>query len=308
MLQLKNILFAQDFSAGSDQALPYALDLADRTGATLHLVYADVLHGQPFDAGKERPEQREQIRERLEKHATDLPEHRVVREVVRDVAVAPALLRYAEEHAVDLVVMGTHGRRGIERVVIGSVAEEVVRKAACPVLTVRQRKTPPGDGRVTSILVPIDFSSHSREALRYARALATSYGARLTLLHVVEETLHPAFYGPALRSIYDVIPDIEDKATAQLERLYGETAGADVEARFVARPGRAARAVTRYAEEEGHDLIVMATHGRTGVEHFLIGSVAEKVVRRAPCPVFTVQSFGKSLLSTPPAAAEAEGG
>ena len=306
MLQLKNILFAQDFSSGSDQALPYALDLADRTGAALHLVYADVLHGEPFDAGKESPAQREQIRELLEKNAADMPEQRVVRKVLRDVAVPRALLRYAEEQAVDLIVMGTHGRRGIERVVAGSVAEEVVRHAACPVLTVRRQKTAPPDRRVTSILVPIDFSSHSQEALRYARELATAYEASLTLLHVVEETLHPAFYGPALQSIYDVVPDIEDQARAQLERVYGETAGTDVEAQFVARPGRAARAITSYAEEEGHDLIVMATHGRTGVEHFLIGSVAEKVVRRAPCPVFTVKSFGKSLLSTSSAAAQAE--
>src|SRR5690606_8769829 len=249
----------------------------------------------------------EQIREHLEKHPAGVPEHRVVREVVRGMAVAPALLRYAEEHDVDLVVMGTHGRRGIERAVIGSVAEEVVRHAACPVLTVRQRKEPPGEGRVTSVLVPVDFSSHSREALRYARELAASYEAGLTLLHVVEETLHPAFYGPALRSIYDAIPDIEDQAVPELERFFGETEGADVAARFVARPGRAASAIADHAEEEGHDLIVMATHGRTGVERFLMGSVAEKVVRRAPCPVFTVKSFGKSLLPPPSTTARTEG-
>ncbi len=308
MLNVRNILFAHDFSPGSNQALPYALDLAGRTGATLHLLYAEVLHGRPIDPDMDPPSQREKIRTHLKKHAGDLPEQRVVREVVRDVAVAPALLRYAEEHDVDLIVMGTHGRRGVQRILIGSVAEEVVRRAACPVLTVRRQKTPPDAERIASILAPVDFSTHAREALRYARELAAFYEAPLTLLHVVEETLHPAFYGPRIGSVYDVHPDIEDRAIARLEGFYREAEGPDVETYFAARPGRAPRAISRYAEEEGHDLIVMATHGRTGLEHFLMGSVAEKVVRNAPCPVFTVKSFGKSLTAENPGAAQAAEG
>lgn len=216
---------------------------------------------------------------------------------MRDVAVAPALLNYADEHEIDLIVMGTHGRRGVRRLFIGSAAEEVVRRADCPVITVREQKEPDDIGHPTSLLVPVDFSTHSREALQYARVVADSYGSHLTLLHIVEETLHPAFYGPGLGSVYDAKPDIKDRAVEQLKKFYQKTQGPDVDAHFTARPGRAARAIVKYAEEEAHDLIVMATHGRTGFEHFTMGSVAEKVVRRAPCPVFTVKSFGKSLLA-----------
>ena len=300
MLNLENILFAHDFSPGSHQALSYALDLAGRTGATLHLVYAEVLHGSPFDPERELPSEREKIRTHLQKHAGDLPADRVLREVVRGVSVVPALLDYAREQGVDLVVMGTHGRRGVQRMLIGSVAEEVVRRADCPVLTVRQQKTPHDADRVTSILAPIDFSVHAREALRYARELAAFYEASLTLLHVIEDTLHPAFYGPGVGSIYDAHPDIEEKAAERLEDFYRKVNGPDVETRFAAQPGRAPRAIAQRADEDSHDLIVMATHGRTGLDHFLMGSVTEKVVRHAPCPVFTVKSFGKSLIAIRP--------
>ncbi len=297
MLNVKNILFAHDSSPRSHQALSYAIDLANHTDAKLHLVYAEVLHAPPFDPKREPSSEREKIRKYLQKHAGDLPENRVVREVVRDIAVAPALLSYAEEHDIDLIVMGTHGRRGVRQILIGSVAEEVVRRASCPVLTVRRQKEPRDAMNISSLLAPVDFSSHSREALQYARELAAFYSAGLTLLHVVEETLHPAFYGPGVGSVYDVKPNIEEQAIKRLKYFYGKTKGQDVEVSFIAQPGRAQRAISHYAEESGHDLIVMATHGRTGFEHFTMGSVAERVVRRAPCPVFTVKSFGKSLLS-----------
>lgn len=299
MLNIKNILVPHDFSPGSHQALSYALNLANRTDATLHLVYAEVLHGSAYDPQKESPSEREEIHKHLLKHATDLPEHRIIRKVVRDLAVGPALLNYAEEYDIDLIVMGTHGRRGVQRLFIGSAAEEVVRRANCPVVTVREQKEPGDTAHPTSLLVPVDFSAHSREALQYARVVAGSYGSELTLLHVVEETLHPAFYGPGIGSVYDVKPDIEDRAVEQLKKFYPKTQGPDVDVHFAARPGHAARTIVKYAEEEAHDLIVMATHGRTGFEHFTMGSVAEKVVRRAPCPVFTVKSFGKSLLGNP---------
>lgn len=296
MLNIKNILVPYDFSPGSSQALSYALNLVDRNDANLHMVYAEVLHGQPFDSEKELPSDRKKIQTHLQKNAADLPEHRLVCEVVHGVAVAPALLDYAEENDIDIIVMGTHGRRGVQRMFIGSVAEEMVRLATCPVLTIRQQKTQPEAQPISSILAPVDFSEHSREALHYARVLANSYGAG-TLHHVVEEILNPAFYGRGAHSGYELSPDIEDRAIKHLEHFYQNTQGPDVDVHFVALPGSAIPSIVHQAEDEGHDLIVMATHGRTGFEHFTMGSVAEKVVRRAPCPVFTVKSFGKSLLA-----------
>ena len=327
MLHVKNILVARDFSGAAQGATRYALDLAARTDATLHTLFAEVLRGDPFAPSEEPASSVDKIRERLrqigDEHtrgAYDPASVRLVHAVERDIAAAPAILRYADEHDIDLIVLGTHGRRGLRRMALGSVAEEVVRQASCPVLTVGRRaggEEADGDpaggmakdpAHLQHLLVPIDFSTHSQEALRYAKALAALYEeAHLDLFHVIEETLHPAFYGPALRSIYDAQPDIEEKAVEELKKLYRTTDGPDGSAGFRAGPGRAPQVLATYAAHEGVDLIVMATHGRTGLERFSLGSVAEKVVRLAPCPVFTVKSFGKSLLrpEEAPSAAQA---
>ncbi len=312
MLQIKNILFARDFSPCSDQAIPYALDLAVRTGATLHTLYAEVLHGDPFNPPAEPATSKDKIRARLKAFAGkealkregyDPESVRFRHAVVRGIAAAPALLGYAGENDIDVIVMGTHGRRGARHLLLGSVAEEVVRLASCPVLTVRKQDTPPVEReRIRTLLMPVDFSEHVQSALRYAKELASLFEARLTLLHVVEEPLHPAFYfGAGISSIYDVDPNIEARAVEEMKKLYQETEGPGGEVRFEARPGRAAHEIAAYAEGEGIGLIVMPTHGRTGLAHLTMGSVAEKVVRLAACPVLTLKSFGK-----PPARA-AEG-
>ena len=313
MLQIQSILLPRDFSSASDQALRHALDLARDTGATLHLLYASVLHEDPFAAVAEKtgsPD--EKIKERLSKDPEGRPLTNLVdglkveTAVERDIAAAPAILSYADDHDIDTIVMGTHGRRGVRRMLLGSVAEEVVRRASCPVLTVRgmDGEDTADDLSVRSILVPIDFSIHSREALRNARELAAHYGARLDLLHVVEERLPPAFYVGGVGSIYDVEPDIEEKARKKMKSFYLETGGPDVsEIAYHAEPGQPAKHITEFAGEEGADMIVMSTHGLTGMEHFFMGSVAEKVVRRAPVPVFTIKAFGKTLLRPEAAAA-----
>lgn len=305
MLHVNNILLPRDFSDGADQAVPYALDLAGHTGARLHVLFAQVLHDmERHDEELEASEHElgERLRRSVEEHGRGHPEpDQIVHTVERDVTAAPAILRYAEEHDIDLIVMGTHGRQGAKRLALGSVAEDVVRHAPCPVFTVREQETAPA---VNRIVAPIDFSEHSREALRNAKALAQHYGARIDLVHIVEETLHPAFYGPAMQSIYDAQPDIEERAVERLKTFYRETEGPDSEVTFHAGPGRAPEALAEYARERAADLIVMATHGRTGLERMRLGSVTEKLMRRAPCPVFTVKSFGKSIIGAEKQAAE----
>lgn len=306
MLQLNQILFARDFSSVSDQALRYAVGLAQKTGASLHLLYAEVLHEDPFgpvDPGAPgAPE--DQIRKRLRQDVdgallTDkYPALKVQEGVERDIAAAPAILNYAADHDIDLIVMGTHGRRGVRRLLLGSVAEEVVRRADRPVLTVRQPEAEAtAPLAVERILVPIDFSDYSKEALRYACEVAGLFESKIDLLHVVEESLPPAFYVGGVGSIYDVEPDIENKVRERLRALYEEVApSGSVEAEVHAMPGKAAREISQFVEENGSDLVVMSTHGQTGLEHFLLGSVAEKVVRHVTAPVFTVKAFGKSLI------------
>ena len=309
MLDLQNILFARDFSPSSEAALPMALELAGRTGAKLHVLYAEVLRGDPFNPAAHPAPASDKLRERLKKLAGapaspgfDPGSVAVEHAVVRGVAAAPALLEYAEAHAIDLIVMGTHGRRGARRTLLGSVAEETVRFASCPVLTVRQKASGAGTASpgVASILVPVDFSEHAREALRHAKALGALFGARLDLLHVIEAVPASFFYVPVAEIGRDDEPETEldQKALARLRWWYEEADGPATDARFVVRYGNAPQEILQHAEEAGSDLVVIATHGLTGLERFFMGSVAEKVVRRAPCPVFTLKSFGKSIVRT----------
>lgn len=292
MLTIKRILVPRDFSACSEYALMQGLDLAQRHGAELHVLYAEVLYA---DASSLRHTPTAALKDRLaEGLGDDVPVHRAV---VREVAAAPAIVSYAAANDVDLIVMGTHGRRGVQRLLLGSTAEEVVRTAPCPVLTVRGTE---GDAMpFGSILVPVDFSEHARIALRHARVLAATLGARLDLLHVVEDQLHPAFYSFTVHSLYDLRPDIDERAQEELVAFFEATDGPEVDAAFHVRRGHAAREIVAFAGEARDRLIVMTTHGLRGLDHFLMGSVAERVVRRAPCPVLTLKSFGTALLGEP---------
>lgn len=301
MLNLHNILLATDFSSGAAARFAFAHDLARRTGATLHVLYAFVLHEETYERPAARPETEAEALTTLKKLGEDAigdASASVQYAVDRNVAAGPAIVDHARAHDIDLIIVGTHGRRGVRRLILGSVAEEVLRMAPCPVLTIRPNKDDPNAPiePPKSILVPLDFSRHSAAALCYAKELGSLYDAKLNLLHVVEETLHPAFYGIAMQSIYDIEPDIEEKAVAQMRRMFEAAPGPVVEATFEARPGRSGREIVRFAEEHGSGMIVMATHGLTGLEHFLVGSTTERVIRRAQTPVFTVKSFDKSLV------------
>lgn len=315
MLQIANILVAHDFSPFSDRALCYAVDLARQTGSALHLVHAQVFLDDPL--GSARPDRsarhENRIRERLlrDVDGTSLPEKypriEMYVHAARDMAAAPVILNYAAEHDIDLIVMGTRGRRGVQRALLGSVAEEVVRRADRPVLTVHtegedvQAVMPP----IERILVPVDFSDHAREALRHAHAVAALYDAGLDLLHVTEPHLHPAFYGDGLDATYDLAK--ERKAEEELHAFFEKvTPPVDPDGNPLSRSameahvaaGRPAAEIIRFAEERGNDLVVMSTHGLTGLKRFVMGSVAEKVVRHVSVPVFTVKAFGKPLVES----------
>jgi nucleotide-binding universal stress UspA family protein len=305
MLRFNRILVPLDSSHASTRALDEALRLARRAAAEIDVLRVDVLHGELPPLGDSEAEA-EKLRDRmaslmeLDKETSDTLDPRSVRithALERDVAAAPAILRYADDHDVDLIMMGTHGRRGVSRMLLGSVAEEVVRHADCPVITFHADKHEQYESApLKSILVPIDFSSHSRFGLEHAQEWASLYGARLDLLHVVEDYLHPAFYMANAFSIYKAQPEIVDTARLYLKRFYSKTGHADTEVEYHVRSGRAHSEIVDFAEEAGSDLIIMPTHGLTGLDRFLLGSVAEKVVRHAACPVLTVRPFGKSLL------------
>lgn len=271
------------------------------------MFYADVLHGplhgemDPARTEAEVAARMDELARRIAAGDGDAARVTVRRIVERSVYPAPAVLEYAASHDVDVIVTGTHARRGISRLVLGSVAEEIVRHAGCAVLTVpTSEEERSGRIDVTSLLVPFDFSMHSRNALANAKELAAAFGARIDMLHVVEERLHPAFYGIAVQSVYDVEPEIESKAVDHMRAAYDSAVGPDGPVSFEARPGSAAREIVDFAGDVGSSMIIMGTHGLTGLDHFLLGSTTERVLRRASTPVFALKHAGRSLMGGRP--------
>jgi nucleotide-binding universal stress UspA family protein len=158
---------------------------------------------------------------------------------------------------------------------------------------------------ITRILVPVDFSGHSDRALRYAAALAGQVGASVELLHVVEDVGYGAFSEVYVPSVPDVMQEAINAALERLALLKAEIFphGSDVESAVYA--GRPPLAIVEHAAEGKFDLIVMGTHGRTGLSHLLIGSVAEHVARMAPCPVLTVRAASNAAASASASAPQA---
>jgi nucleotide-binding universal stress UspA family protein len=187
----------------------------------------------------------------------------------------------------------------VRRFLLGSVAEEVVRQAPCSVMTFH----PPAEGeprRPERILAPIDFSEHSRGVVIPARELGSVYHASVDFLHVVPEPNFPVFYELSAGSeVYANLTQLREKAAEALGELVRETPGADVAIDCHVRYGEPASEILRFAEERESDLIVIATHGLTGLSHLLLGSVAEKVLRQATCPVLVVRTMGRSLVRQP---------
>ena len=301
---ITDVLIARDFSASSERALAYGLDLAKWHDATVHMVGVKVLEDDPFRPSDEpagvldrvREQFKERSRATLTSRGFDPESLRIHHALVRDTAPAPALLEYAEEHDVDLVVMGTEGRRGVRRTLMGSVTEEVLRLASCPVFTVRaDADTIPDDAVVQRVVAPTDFSSPAREALRYAATLARFYAAPLDVLHVIEETAVPPAYGVNVFARVSS-PEVGARVQEALDGLLAAIPFDGVEAEAHVRTGHPVQGILDFATHPG-DLIVMSTHGRTGLDRTFMGSVAENVIRRAQCPVLSARRFGPYVAS-----------
>lgn len=299
MLQIKKILFPTDYSACAEHAFSQAAYLAGQYDAALHVLHvAEPLLVLP-PLGLSDADVAADLH--LPPPAAPVPEaHRAGERILRNVEVPPidgsverAILAYAAQEAIDVIVMGTHGRRALDRLLLGSVASKVIRLAECPVFTVGFDAGSWQHGEARRILAPVDFSDHAQVAVAYAKDLAAIYGAHLDLLHVVEETTLAAVYG--MEPVAVRIPEVEDQAREALAQLVNDVGGPETPFTIHVLVGHPAYEIVDFAERQGTGLIVIATHGLTGIKRLLLGSVAERVVHRASCPVFTVKGFGQRL-------------
>jgi nucleotide-binding universal stress UspA family protein len=280
-----------DFSPGSQQAIQLAVRLASScdaeiviahawyippvAGAANHAFPANLVQQIADDANRALEEASTKTRQLGAKRVrtlllTGMPWHQIV-DVLAD-------------HTYDLVVMGTHGRTGLARVLLGSVAEKVVRHAPCSVLTTKPNET----RSFSHVLCPIDFSESSRYATELAATLVQPGGSGITLLHVVETPVVYAGEPEALEFLTGLdrrsMTALEDWASQLRSKL-----PAAIPVVTKTRIGNPGAQTLEVLDDGRYDLCVTGTHGRTGLRRALLGSVAEKLVRHASCPVLVAR-------------------
>jgi nucleotide-binding universal stress UspA family protein len=203
---------------------------------------------------------------------------------------AQRILEVLTEEAADLLVVGTHGRTGLQRVVLGSVADRMMRQATCPVLTVRPA---PGSGprrEIRRICYATDFSPTARAAWPWAVAIASAAGAEIDLVHV---TFEPVADGHlSAEAIGRMAQILYDQGRIEAERFLERSTLPRERVHVRLTAGVPGEQIVRRAQEEAADLVVMGTHGWSGIARWMLGSVANHVIQTAPCPVLTVGPAG----------------
>ena len=288
-IQIKTILVPLDFSRASMEALSYAIPLAKKLAASVHLV-----HVRESDEASDVSGVSHLLRETAKSIQLLREPRRLSGENchVRTGQPFQEICDLAREINAGLIVIGTRGHTGLERILLGSTAERVVRFASRPALVVRRRKQP-REFMLRKILAPVDFSQCSMSGAIYAAFLAKTFEANLLLLHVFSGVM-AAPTGKTSKSLKknDAI-DLENarldmEAFMQLDFLRKVKRATEI------RAGYAVDEVCREARKSDVDLVVIATHGRSGFNRMLLGSVAEHVVRYAECPVIVVPSRFRS--------------
>lgn len=280
----ENLLVPTDGSDCADTAVRYAEELATRYDATVHVL--SVVDSRLLENAPHRDQLEEEYTDIAERTCAELSElDTPVTQAVRTGVPHSAILEYAADREIDLVVMGTHGRTGVERYLLGSVTEKVVRLSDVPVLTV----SPTDDGTITApyeeILVPTDGSPGAEAAIDPAIDIARAYGARVHALSVIDTMS----MGVDVRS-ESILGLLEESARSAVQTVEKRARAASIRSVETAiEQGTPYREIRSYVDTHDIDLVVMGTHGRSGLERYLLGSVAEKTVRTSPVPVMTVR-------------------
>jgi nucleotide-binding universal stress UspA family protein len=299
-VELRNVLFATDFSDASEAALRYVTALSLRYGSVIHLAHVlpDVTFLRPGapdpafigsiyeDAHSVTQEKMQRLTDRLKgfPHVA----------YVRHGETCQVLAEIVGEQQIDLLIAGTHGRTGLDKLVMGSVAEEILRQVSCPVLTIgpkvigtvvpesrRDRELPPAQINVRQVLYATDFKQESQEAFRYALSFAREFRARLALLHVIEA------YGD---QPYEH-PGRIDNSLSRLRELVPDDAGLRYPPEILTEFGSPSDRILQTAADREVDMIILGVRpagGRLGAATHFGRAVAHRVIVGAHCPVLTV--------------------
>ncbi len=279
-----HILVPTDGSDCAQAAVGYAADLATRYDARVHAL--SVADSRTLGTAPQADQIRKEREEIAERTCNDLSTSGVSTErAVRTDIPHKAILQYATEQDIDLIVTGTHGRTGVERYLLGSVTEKVIRLSDVPVLTVKAEEDGEATYPYTDILVPTDGSEGAEAAIDPAIDIARTYDARLHALSVIDTMS----MGVDVRS-GAFLEALEEAAQSAVESIEEQATQASVSAvETEIEHGNPYRGIRSYVEEHDIDLVMMGTHGRSGIGRYLLGSVAEKTVRTSPAPVMTVR-------------------
>jgi nucleotide-binding universal stress UspA family protein len=299
MATIARILCPIDFSDFSRRALDYAVALARWYRASLTALYVHqpplptfgpLASLAPVEPIPLSPIDLDLVRRYI---AAFIPHHGPTAVAIEPRAAEgdPAREILAEAQSADLIVMGTHGRSGFERFVLGSVAERVLRKAPCSVLTIPlAARDAVGSVPVVfqRIVAAVDFSEISMDALRQAASIAVETDAHLTVLHVIQVPEHLALWVDRVDGISHVRAWV-DAAQAHLRAAVSPETREYAHVQQRVETGTAYREILRVVDEQQADLVVLGAHGHGVVEEMFVGSTAQHVARRASCPVLIVR-------------------
>ena len=287
-IAIKNILFATDFSPAANAAAPYATRIARDFGAKIFGVHINpfenyaVAAPEAWAAMADTAEERaKEDTARLHKQLAGVP-HEVF---IGDGNIWETLSELITQKAIDLIVLGTHGRTGMGRILLGSVAEEILRKAPCPVLTVGPHVMtgPDKAAAMKEILYATDLATDAPSAAPYAISLAQENQARLALLYVIDTRKTPEVAIPT---------ELANTKLQRLHRLVSQDAELWCEPRYIVEQGVPADKILESANALGADLIVLGAQPATWMITHLNAGTVYKVVAGAKCPVLTVHSGG----------------
>jgi nucleotide-binding universal stress UspA family protein len=291
------VLAAVDFSGSSRTALAFAIPLLAKWHAELHLVHVfpvdyplSSLTALPIVVPEIEIERRvhAQLKDVAARHDVA-----VRHENIHAVRGTPfrEICRLATELKIDLIVTATRGQAGLKHLALGSTAERVVRHASCPVLVIPHLERPSlHHSSFKKILAPVDFSDCAEAGLVGAKAIARQFGAEIVLLYSVDLHYYSTNSEFVLYDLPPLLKAAEKAGTEKLEELAEVASDDGIATEMILGNGHAGEQICQQAKSHNCDLIVIATHGRTGLSHVLLGSITEYVVRHAPCPVMVIPS------------------